>query len=294
MNTENTQNTNPLSRYFRKPAIYITLPSGGMFMSAESIKFDNEDAKELAVYPMTARDEMTFNTPDALLSGQSTVDVIQSCVPGIKNCWELSSIDLDTVIIAIRIASYGENMSVSSPVPNTKESVDVQVDLRQSLERIDNIKFNAHLQIDNNLSVQVKPNNYRQLTNLQLKAFEEQRLVQQIAKADDMDPKERDERYNSVFRNMTNLTLSNMIDSIASFTLDTETIVDRSQINEFVNNMDTGMATKIKKHIESQSKIGKMKPIEIAGTADQIKEGAPEKWEQPVALDNSNFFASKS
>ena len=30
-------------------------------------------------------DEITFKTPDALLNGQATVDVIQSCIPNIKD-----------------------------------------------------------------------------------------------------------------------------------------------------------------------------------------------------------------
>ena len=33
---------------------------------------------------MTAKDEMMFKTPDALLNGQATVDVIQSCIPAIN------------------------------------------------------------------------------------------------------------------------------------------------------------------------------------------------------------------
>ena len=56
---------NPLETYFRQPSIYIKLPSGGKHYPMGAIEF-NENS-ELAVYPMTAKDEIKMKTPDALL-----------------------------------------------------------------------------------------------------------------------------------------------------------------------------------------------------------------------------------
>ena len=80
------KNTNPLQKYFRQPKIYIKLPSNGKWYPNGSLEVT--DNMEFPVYAMTARDELMFKTPDALLNGQSTVDVIQSCVPSIKNAWD--------------------------------------------------------------------------------------------------------------------------------------------------------------------------------------------------------------
>jgi hypothetical protein len=49
--------TNPLKQYFRRPAIYLRLPSNGKFYSQGAI--DLPDNKEIPVYPMTAIDEIT-------------------------------------------------------------------------------------------------------------------------------------------------------------------------------------------------------------------------------------------
>ena len=49
-------NTNPLKQYFRRPAIYIKLPSEGKYYPEGTI--DLPDNKELPVYPMTAIDEI--------------------------------------------------------------------------------------------------------------------------------------------------------------------------------------------------------------------------------------------
>ena len=54
---------------------------------------DMTSTTELPVSPMTAMDEIKFKTPDALMNGQGVVDVIQSCIPDIKNIPILIRID---------------------------------------------------------------------------------------------------------------------------------------------------------------------------------------------------------
>ena len=90
-----TENDNPLSKYYRQPSIYITLPSKGKYYSKEVLK--TTTTGELAVLPMTAKDELAFKTPDALMGGQATVDVIKSCIPNIKDPWQLVNFDVDTI-----------------------------------------------------------------------------------------------------------------------------------------------------------------------------------------------------
>ena len=115
-----TENTNPLNKYFRQPAIYVSLPSGTNYPSHVVTP---TQTGELGVMPMTAKDEIRFKTPDALMNGQGVVDVIQSCVPDIKDAWEIKSYDLDTILVAIRIATYGETMEINFTVPVANENV---------------------------------------------------------------------------------------------------------------------------------------------------------------------------
>jgi len=96
---------NPLANYFRQPKMYMRLPSHGQFYPEGAL--DTSEIDEYPVYAMTAKDELMFKTPDALMNGQATVEVIKSCIPAIKNPWQMPSLDLDAVLIAIRIATYG-------------------------------------------------------------------------------------------------------------------------------------------------------------------------------------------
>jgi hypothetical protein len=66
---------NPLKQYFRRPAIYLRLPSGGTGYPPGVV--DLPESGELPIYPMTAIDEITSKTPDALFSGTAIVELIK-------------------------------------------------------------------------------------------------------------------------------------------------------------------------------------------------------------------------
>ena len=91
---------NPLRQYFRRPALYITLPSKGKFYPEGAIEITTNN--ELPVFPMTAIDEITSKTPDALFNGTAMADLIKSCVPNIKDPWSIPLVDLETILIGIR------------------------------------------------------------------------------------------------------------------------------------------------------------------------------------------------
>ena len=129
-----TQSPNPLKAFFRQPAIYLKLPSNGSFWPEGSVEFPHN--RELPVYPMTAVDEITYRTPDALFSGQSVIDVVQSCIPAIKNAWAMPYIDVNSILIGIRVASYGHAMEVSTVCTNCNHEDDFELDLRHVLNQM--------------------------------------------------------------------------------------------------------------------------------------------------------------
>ena len=286
-----TTSQNPLAKFFRQPAIYTTLPSNGDWYPEGALVFDNE--KELAVYPMTAKDEMTMNTPDALLNGESTINVIRSCVPGIKDPWMMPVLDLDSIMIAIRIATYGHMMDINVTIPNTEDKVVYNVDLRTAGDKIDKTPFDGYVPADK-VSFKIKPMRYRQLTNLQLRTFEQQRIITQVIDTNELNASQKQEKFAEIFGHMTNLTLANMKESILEVTADGQTITDRVYIEEFVDNMDGATADKIKKRLDVQKDLGRIKPITITPTKEQIEKGAPASFDAPISMDNSNFFVSRS
>jgi len=89
-----------LSKYYRAPKLYVRIPSQGAF----NPDMEQSMSGELAIMAMTGRDETMIKNPDALLNGEAVTSVIKSCVPGIKEPSELPITDIDTLLIAIKIA----------------------------------------------------------------------------------------------------------------------------------------------------------------------------------------------
>ena len=111
---------NPLASFFRQPKIYVSLPSKGEFYPEGSLVKTHNN--EYPVFAMTARDELLFKTPDALMNGVATREVITSCIPNILDPLKIPSLDVDAILSAIRIATYGEEMEVLYVVQNVKMS----------------------------------------------------------------------------------------------------------------------------------------------------------------------------
>ena len=167
------QTHNPLAGYYRAPKLYTKLPSQGKFYTDDVI--DMPSTGELPVYSMTAKDEMAFKTPDAMINGQATVDVIKSCCPNILDPWQLTNYDLDTVLLGIRIATYGETMDINATVPVVNEQISHTVNLPALLDAVRNIEIKDSFTTETGFEVFVKPLTYKQTTNAQVKTFEQQK-----------------------------------------------------------------------------------------------------------------------
>ena len=282
---------NPLSSFMRQPKIYITLPSRGRFWSKGSIEIPENG--ELAVYSMTAKDELTFKTPDALLNGQAVVDVIQSCIPNIKDAWKTPNIDLDLILIAIRIATYGEMMEISHNVPVTNEEVEHTVDLRLLLDKLSNSNWEEAVELDDGLTCFVRPLTYKHLTLTGMKAFETQRLMQAV-NDDEISDEKKMEIFNQSFNKMTDITMNLIADSIASIQTPEALVTEPTFIREYLKNADKSVFQTIQNHINKMKEMNGLAPMVIHSTPEQVEAGAPETYELPIKIDNSDFFAQKS
>jgi hypothetical protein len=285
-NPENYE-ANPLKKYFRQAKVYVTLPSKGNFYPAGAL--DMPENGELPIYPMTAKDELTMKTPDALLNGQATVSLIQSCVPNIKDAWKMPSVDLDALLIAIRIATYGETMEIQVKVPNTGEERKFDVDLRQLLNKLVSVEYDTALKV-NDMTVNLRPLNYKEFTEAALKTFEEQRIFA-LVNDDTVPEEEKLARFNESFSKLTNLTVDTMSKSIQSITIGDTTVDNQAHIDEFIQNADKEFYNYIVEHLDAQKEKFQIEPIKVDSLQEDIDKGAPKTWTVPITFDQSNFFA---
>jgi len=282
------KHSNPLSQWMRQPKIYIRLPSNGDYWPEGSIEMP--DNLELPVYSMTARDELLFKTPDALMNGQAIVDVIHSCMPNIKNAWECPTIDLDTILISIRLATYGELMPFKFKVPNIQEEIDYEIDLRVLLDQQSMNIWEDVVVINDELMIHVKPLTYKHLTQTNLKSFETNKILNMVN--DDSISEERKlEIFNDSFGKLTRVTVDLLVDSIYKIVIPTGEVTDRAFISEFVNNTDKEIFKQVQDHLKRLKDQNDMKPLQVNSTPEQIEQGAPESYTIPITFNNSDFFA---
>lgn len=279
-------NVNPLKKFFRQPAIYIKLPSAGKHWVTGSI--DVPINGEFPVYPMTAMDEITYRTADALFNGAAVVKVIESCVPNIKDAWKIPSTDLDTILVGIRIASYGHEMQFDSECPYCQNENSFGLDLRTVMDGITVPDYDKTVTIGD-LEIYFKPLDYHEVNRNAMVQFEDQKLLEMLPNSD-LPEEEKVRRINDAFLKLTSMTMTAIAQSIAMIRIGTDVVADAVHIEEFINNCDRSTFDHVRSHIIELKQSSELKPLKIKCQNPDCNK----VYETPFTLDVSNFFGAAS
>ena len=253
-------NDNPLTKYYRQPAVYIKLPSEGKYWKPGSINLPPNG--ELPVLPMNGKDDLTMRNADGLMNGASTVSMIQSCVPSIVDAWSTPTIDLDKLLIAIRIASYGNTMSFETKCSECNEILPYEVDLPTIMETIKMPDYTTPVLIGD-LMIWFKPNNYKDMNDASQENYIQQRTIKAL-QSSTMSEEEKIEKFKEAVVELTANTvakLANFIDYI--ITPDGAKVTDRTQISEFIENADQKTFTAVKDAIGAIASNYSIPPVRI-------------------------------
>lgn len=277
------ESQNPLFKHFRQPQIHLKLPSGGRWWAAGSLELPVTG--ELPIYAMTAKDELTVKTPDALLNGSSTVDVIHSCVPAIKDAWKLPIVDLDAVLIAIRIATYGEGMEFASVCPHCGTKNEHMADLTTLLGQIECPDFEQTVKIDG-LEIFLKPQTYQEFNKNSMKSFEEQRLIA-VVQNEDLSETEKVAKFNSLFKNLVSATVDQVVSAVAGIrTEDGVLVEDRAQLVEFFSNCNRPIWVAVKDRLAKLADSSALRHIPVK--CENIE--CEKEYDTPLVFELSSFF----
>ena len=274
---------NPLTQYFRQPAIYIRLPSGGKFYPPGSLQMPPNS--ELPVLPMTSVDEITYRTPDALFNGTATVNVIKSCVPSIRDPWVMPSTDIDAVLVGIRIASYGHEMEIGTTCPACNEADEISVDLRRVNDMISVGNYDQVLNIGD-LEIYFKPITYRTVNQNNQVQLEQQQAMQLINS--DADEKIKIDQLNKSIAVINETTLNTVAQSIAAIKTPQAMVTETEFIVDFLKNCDSKKFNQLRDYVIGLKQASEVKPLDLT-----CKE-CSHKYKQAFTLDLSSFFEDAS
>jgi hypothetical protein len=285
----NPSKPNPLTAFMRQPKIYITLPSQGKYWTPDSLEIS--DTGEYPVYSMTARDELLLKIPDALMNGQAVVEVIQNCMPNVKDAWGCPTLDLDVILIAIRIATYGESMTTPVTFGSDLE-LEYQIDLRVVKDQLINqISWDPAIVIGPELTVFVRPLIYREFSESAIKSFETEKILG-IVNNDSLTDDEKLKLFKESFNRLTQITLDNAARGIYQIDSANGSTSDPQHISEFMNNIDKGMFNKIQAHLDQLREQNSVKPMTVAITDEMREKGfTGDTVSVPITFDAASFFA---
>lgn len=275
---------NPLSSFYRQPKIYVSLPSKGRFYPPGALDVSADG--QYPVYAMTAKDELMFKTPDALLSGQSTVELIKSCIPAILDPWSMPSIDLDFALIAIRIATYGDKMEVGCNCPHCNAENSYDIDLTAWFSIFNNFNYNETVTVDP-LVVHVRPYSYREITKTSIKTLEQQRIFN-VINDETISDEEKIDRFGKSFVKLTELTVDAIANCVSSIETPDGSESDKEMIKDFINNCSKDVFDKISTHITDMKDQIEFKAQDVT-CGECTKE-----FSLPITMDQANFFGVKS
>ena len=275
---------NPLTQYFRHPTIYIRLPSQGNYYAPGTIEMT--ESREFPVLPMTAIDEITYRTPDALFNGEAVASVIQSCMPNIKNAWAVPAVDFETILVGIRIASYGPEMNFDSTCPACLTATEHAIDLRIILDQIGSADYSKELQYED-LTLFFKPLTYRDLNDNNRFQFENQKTAQ-FLQGEDVTDEKKMEIISQTIMKITQLTIKALTNSIKAIKTPTTLVSEQNFIEDFLNNCDRKLFKKIEETVTELKASTEIKPLQIKCPHCQ------HEYQQTLTLDMANFFADAS
>lgn len=281
-----SKSNNPLSGYFRAPKLYTKLPSGGRFYTDDVV--DLSENNEVAVYALTAKDEAILKNPDALLNGEAVTQIIKSCVPQIRKPRKMLSSDIDTLLVAIQGATYGDDIDVKGNCPTCGKECSGIASVEGALETMNTLEEYYSFETASGLTIEVKPFSYESTIKAGIANFQSTRSLQSLASIDD--EMEQLKAFNNSFVRMASVNFDLTVDAVASIRGVSEdgeefVVTDSAQIREFLENCEASIGKEIEKTIEKISKIGVNKKVQL-----ECDDHGP--FEQEVGFDPVNFFTA--
>ena len=270
---------NPLKQYFRRPAIYLKLPSGGKGYAAGVINVT--ETGELPVYPMTAIDEITAKTPDALFNGTAVTEIIKSCVPDILDPWSINSVDLDAVLIAVKSATGGNELEVNSTCPKCNEEAKYGVNLVGLLTNLKSGDYDKELPI-NDLIFKFRPLTFKEMNQASLGQFELQRMFAIVESLDSLE--EKNKKTKEALTAITDTTMQVLSHTI-EFIKTPAAFVDSNEfILDFLRNCDKNVYVQIRDYNGKLKQQSEVKPLKVKCVQ------CDHEYEQQFTLNTADFF----
>jgi bacterioferritin-associated ferredoxin len=194
--------------------------------------------------------------------------------------------DVDTILVGIRLASHGHNLDSGSQCPKCNHDHEFTIDLRVLLDSIQSPNYDTCVR-HGDLEFYFRPMTYQDLNANNQLQFEQQKKIQSIQESTLPDD-EKIKQLNQILTHITELTVDALKHSISSISTPQALVTETSYIQEFLNNIDRKIFNLIRDHIIKLRADSEIKPLDLTCTE------CAHKYQQVVNMDQTSFFEAAS
>lgn len=249
-------NPNPLSQYFRTPALHVSLPSQGKFYEKNSLVQTADH--QYPILPMSRQDELVYSSVSAH-SGSMIASIIASCVPNIKDVWKMPAIDIDKLLVAIKVASNGNLLMTNTVCTNCQIENKIEIDLTQVLDQFETPDYDQPLVLQD-LKIYFRPILYQQANDNIADQISEQAVLDTIN--DDLDQDVRSQKIDQLLHKVRDLASTVLAKHIRCIQTPSTQVDSQLHIIEWLANCDRDTYFRLQQHVIAIKQQTETSPIE--------------------------------
>ena len=262
---------------FNRPRLYST------FLSAAYCS----DNKPFEVYSTVIADDITVRTPDALLSGTATIELIQNCCPSISNAAEVLVCDIPALLCNIRIASDGMKLELNATCPGCSTQNTYEINLNDILVRLSAEKWFTPLILpDDNLKIIFYPPSYETYNNFAIEEFKLKKQLFQITQLASF--QEHEHLISALLEQQQKNQAEYYSNCITRIEIDhSQNVTNPNHIKEWFGQADLKICEQIKQHITAALEQCNLPKLSIKCDTCNVE------YSSPVDIDHCNHFRQK-
>lgn len=296
-----------LTKYYRKPKAFITLPSKSAMYNFSSDEKSMMD--EIGVLRMTMMNQLTTNNPESLINGSAVEELIRDCttVKGIEPR-DMLKCDVDALIMAIRMVSIDETMDISMPCPKCETEQTFGVDLQGMLSAMtyhEEMPYKVPLPTSPEIILHIVPSSLNTSINIDQTYFQDAKEVEFIRrsmakKTSDVNKTEEEleklseemknyvNQVHEIQKRMTFSTLNMYAECILYVEMPEGTVDDKKEILDLVASFCK------EDHDALKSKLTEINSIGVPKTQNFTCQTCEHVFEAPVEVNPTDFFGNGS
>lgn len=277
---------NPLNKFYRTKEVYVKLPTNYKFFTT---KPETSEEGEIGVMALSTRDEMLLKIPDSLYNGEALFEIVKSVAPDIADPYELCMPDLDILLLATRIASYGKKMDIEAACPHCKKYSMYSIDIPMVLSKLKMLPEDYTIEVKG-LSITFKPNSVKTINAKRIAQLETQKIANELRLVPESETTTIKEKLRASLETATAAKYAIIADAIEKIELPDGTVVkELNHILEWLSKTDSATIALLEKHKFVMNDNGIQKTFDVTCSNEECEK----EFTAPLEFNPAFFFKTK-